>query len=73
MLNSVLDWLAVHGVSLAGLGATIAFLFSVFQFVSVRKRESRERQFDKYHELIEGLVTPNDKGDVFLDRQIAIV
>jgi len=55
------------------VGAAIAFVISVFQFLSIRKRESREREFNQYHLLIEHLVSPDEKGSVFLDRQIAIV
>src|SRR6202140_5959726 len=73
MMNSIWSWLSAHGVGATGAGAAIAFVFSVFQFVSVRKREAREREFDKYHPLIEHLVSPGEKGALFLDRQIAVV
>ena len=38
----------------------------------IKKRESRQQEFEKYHWLIEHLVSPDDQGHVFLDRQIAI-
>src|SRR5260370_38843753 len=72
-MNNVVTWLFAHGVSAAGVGTAIAFVFSVFQFVSVRKRESREREFDKYHLLIERLVSPGQRSAPFLDQQIAAV
>jgi len=72
-MNNILAWLLGHGVSATGVGAAVAFVFSVFQFLSVRKRESHEREFDKYHLLIEHLVSPDEKGALFLDRQIAVV
>src|SRR5260370_37470103 len=71
-MTSVVTWLFAHGVSAAGVGTAIAFVFSVFQFLSVRKRESREREFDKYHLLIERLVSPGEKGGPLLDRQLAV-
>ena len=72
-MDSILAWLSAHGVGATAIGTAVVFLFSVFQFLSVRKRESREREFDKYHRLIEHLVSPGEKGQVFLDRQIAVV
>jgi hypothetical protein len=73
MMSNTVAWLLAHGVGATGVGTAIAFVFSVFQFLSVRKRESREREFEKYHWLIEHLVSPGEKGALFLDRQIAIV
>src|SRR3979411_173030 len=72
-MDDIVVWLSVHSVGATGGGAAGAFVFSVFQFLSVRKRESLEREFDKYHSLIEGLVSPSEKGFMFLDRQIAVV
>lgn len=73
MFNSLVGWLLTHGVNATAVGAAVVFVFSVVQFVSVRKRESREREFEHYHLLIQRLVSPDEKGDVFLDRQIATV
>jgi hypothetical protein len=72
MIEHVLKWLS-SGLSVGAVGAAIAFVVSVFQFLSVRKRESHEREFDKYHLLIEHLVSPDEKGNLFLERQIATV
>ena len=71
-MNEALKWVS-SGVTVGAVGSAIAFVVSVFQFLSMRKRESREREFDKYHALIERLVSPNKSGEVFLDRQIAVV
>lgn len=57
----------------AAVGTAAVFVFSVFQFVAVRKRESRAREFEQYHLLIQRLVSPDEKGDVYLDRQVATV
>jgi hypothetical protein len=71
-INELLRWIS-SGVTVGAVGTGIAFVVSIFQFLSVRKRESREREFDKYHSLIERLVSPDKSGGVFLDRQIAVV
>ena len=72
MMTTFLHWLS-SGLSIGAVGAAIAFVFSIFQFLAVRKRESHQQEFDKYHWLIERLVQPNEKGQVFLDKQIAVV
>ena len=71
-MNDVLKWLS-SGLSVGAVGAAIAFVISVFQFVSVRKRESREREFNQYHESIKHLVSSDEKSGPRLDRQIATV
>jgi len=73
MFHDSVAWLSGHGVSATAVGTAIAFVFSVFQFVSVRKAEARAREFDKYHQLIERLVSPDEKGQMFLDRQVAVI
>jgi hypothetical protein len=73
MMNNILKWLS-SGLSVGAVGAAVAFVISAFQFLSVRKRESREREFNQYHLLIEHLVSSDEKSGVLkLDRQIAIV
>jgi hypothetical protein len=71
--SELLKWASSSGLTVGAVGAAIAFVVSVFQFLSVKKRESREREFDKYHGLIQNLVSPEKSGAVFLDRQIAVV
>jgi hypothetical protein len=74
MTNGVWQWLLAHGVSATGVGAAVAFVFSVYQFLSVRKRESRQKEFDQYHLLVEKLVSPRQgHAQLFLDQQIAVV
>jgi hypothetical protein len=72
-MNDVLRWVFSSSVTLGAVGSAIAFAFSVLQFVSVRKREAQEREFGKYHTLIERLVSPDKSGEMFLDRQVAVV
>jgi len=72
-MNDFVAWLFAHGLSVTGVGTAIAFVFSVFKFLSVRKRESQEREFNKYHLLIKRLVSPGERDIIFLDQQIAAV
>ena len=73
-MTGVFDWLLSHGVSATAVGTAIAFVFSVYQFLSVRKHESRQREFDQYHALIEKLVSQrHGQTHIFLDQQIAVV
>jgi hypothetical protein len=62
----MIDWLVSHGINVTAVGAAIAFVVSIFQFLSVRKRESQEREFSQYHLLIEHLVAPDEKGQSVL-------
>ncbi len=51
----------------------ITFYFSVYRYVDTRKREQDLKEFENYHNLIQDLVQPNEKGDIFLDRQATVV
>jgi hypothetical protein len=71
-MSESLRWLS-SGLSVGAVGAAIAFVVSIFQFLSVRKRESREREFNQYHALIDRLVSRDGTGSLPLDRQIAVI
>jgi hypothetical protein len=73
----MVQWLESH-VGLVGvLGALTSaavFLLKVWQFIDVRRREQRAREFDAFHRLIKELVSPDEKdGATRADRQIAAV
>lgn len=51
----------------------IVLLFGIYKYFDTRKREQDLKEFENYHKLIKELVEPNEKGTIFLDRQIAIV
>ena len=51
IMDALLRWLS-SGASVGAVGTGIAFVFSVFQFLTVKKRESRQQEFEKYHWLI---------------------
>jgi hypothetical protein len=73
----MIQWLESH-VGLVGvLGALTSaavFLLKVWQFIDVRRREQRAREFDAFHRLIKELVSPDKEGvPTRADRQIAAV
>ena len=73
-MAKTLAWLLAHGPALSALGAGIAFIWSVAQFLVQRQRESRERQFKTYHRLVKELVSPDPAtGSTWVDRQSAVV
>lgn len=63
-----------YGTPLSTIGAAIAFVWSVFQFFSIRAREGRDREFETFHRLIKELVEPPSEGaSLYIDRQCAIL
>lgn len=66
--------LASNAAALSILGAAIAFIWSVVQFILVRKRDEQHREFEIYHRLIKELVSPDpDSKVVWIDRQTAVL
>jgi hypothetical protein len=73
-MTQVFVWLSSHTTTLGILGATIAFIWSVVQFIDQRRGESNERQFEAYHKLIKELVAPDsESGVMWIQRQAAVV
>jgi hypothetical protein len=48
-------------ISLSAIGAFATFAWSAYQFLDVRARDSREREFQAYHKLIKELVQPESE------------
>ena len=73
----LIQWLESHAVGLGAfgaIGAAISFVCSVWQFMDVRRREQRAREFEVFHRLIKDIVSPEDNnGPTWVDRQIAAV
>lgn len=55
------------------LGAAVAFIWSVTQFWLQRRRESNEKQFGAYHNLVRELVSPDTNGKMWIQRQAAVI
>src|ERR1022692_1463006 len=69
-----LTWLSAHATSLAALGTAVAFVWSVWQYVDQRRRESNDRQFEAYHKLVKELVSPDPESKVlWIQRQAAVI
>ena len=70
----MLTWLASNATPLTILGAVVAFIWPVVQFVLVRRSENRSREFDAYHRLIRELVAPDPGTEtIWVQRQIAVI
>lgn len=73
-MNEVLAMLATNAAALSAVGAAIAFVWSIVQFVLVRKRDQEHREFEIYHRLIKELVAPDPESKVaWIDRQTAVL
>ncbi len=70
----MLLWLTSNAAALGAFGAPIAFIWSVIQFILVRRKEQEAREFDAYHRLVKELVSPDaDTKSMWIDRQMAVV
>ncbi len=73
-MTQFLGWLLAHTAALGIFAGVATFAWSVTQFLVLRYRESRERQFEAYHRLVKDLVTPDSgSGGLFIDRQAAVI
>lgn len=69
-----LSFLTTYGPALSAVGVAVAFVWSVFQFFSVRAREEHAREFKTFHRLIKELVEPPSEGaSLYIDRQCAVL
>jgi hypothetical protein len=70
----MIEWISQNIPTLSALGASVAFIISVAQFLLVRKREQRVHEFESYHRLIKELVQPDPESkSTWIDRQVAVV
>jgi hypothetical protein len=73
-VDTFLRLLNSSGTALGAIGASIAFIWSVFQFFSIRAREAKAREFETFHKLIKNLVEPAATGTaLYVDRQFAVL
>lgn len=73
-MDTFLNTISANAVALSMIGAAIAFVWSVVQFVLVRLRDEEHREFEIYHRLIKELVAPDPESKVtWIDRQTAIL
>jgi hypothetical protein len=70
----MLTWLSSNAAALGIFGAIVAFAWSVFQFVAVRRKEQQIHEFEAFHRLIKELVSPDpDTRATWVDRQEQIL
>lgn len=73
-MKDLFTTLTANAAALSILGAAIAFIWSIVQFILVRKRDAQHREFEIYHRLIKELVSPDpDSKVVWIDRQTAVL
>ena len=73
-MDTFLKAISTNAVALSTIGTAIAFAWSVIQFVLVRMRDEKHREFEIYHRLIKELVTPDSESKVtWIDRQTAVL
>lgn len=58
---------------LTTLLALFWLIFGIYKYFDIRKREQDGKDFERYHKLIETLVTPDKTWNTHIDRQIAII
>ncbi len=63
------QWLKVT----AALTAVVTVIWKVQQYLSQKRQELRLQKFKVYHGLIRDLVEPDQTGNTYLDRQLAVV
>ncbi|MBS7807144.1 hypothetical protein [Variovorax sp. PCZ-1] len=72
-ISTVISWIAANLPALSALGAACGFLWTIYQFLLVRGRESAAREFEVFHRLVKELVEPDEKtGVLYIDRQAAV-
>jgi hypothetical protein len=74
-MTDVMRWLSSNVIAaLSIFGAAVAFTVSTWQQVSQRRAERDERQFQAFHRVVEGVVSPDPKGGLhYVDRQAAVI
>ena len=73
-MTEFLSWFSARATSLVALGTAVAFVWSVWQYVDQRRRESNNRQFEAYHKLVKELVSPDPGSEVmWIQRQAAVI
>jgi hypothetical protein len=74
MIKMILNFLEQHSVSMAVIISLIVGLFKFWQYIDIKRSESKQRRFENYHKLIERFTAPLEGHDhPFLDVQKAAV
>lgn len=68
-----MNYIKEYGTALSSIGAAIAFAWTIFQWLAVRAREARNREYQTFHELMKALVAGSTPGTAlpYVDQQAA--
>lgn len=73
-MQSIIDWINTNSGWLGVLIALIPIIWGALQYLSLKRGEIRQREFENFHRLIRQLVERDDPNiPLKLDRQTAIV
>lgn len=76
-MDQILETVTKYQVLLPLLGATLAAaggaLWVVLQYAWAQSRQRENREFKTYHKLVHELVHGDAQGNVYIDRQVAII
>lgn len=72
ILNA-LRFITANLAALTALGAIATFIWPIYQFIIVRRRDAANRDFEIYHRLIREIVQGDANGDTFQHRQAAAI
>jgi hypothetical protein len=73
-MREILTFIELHSISVAMVISLIGGLFKFWQYIDIKRNESKQKRFENYHKLIERLTSPLDShNNTFLDVQKAAV
>lgn len=73
-MELLLEFFKEYGTQISAIGASIAFIFSVYKFQAERKASHFWKEFETYHKLIKELVQPPSETEgLYIDRQTTII
>ena len=73
-MQTIIDWINTNSGWLGVLIALIPIIWGALQYLSLKRSEIRQKEFENYHSLIKQLVEREDPNiPLKLDRQTAIV
>jgi hypothetical protein len=74
IINIILEFLKGHWIELLGiLLSYFGIILPIYQYLSQKKIEERDKRFITFHRLVKEFVEPDSQTEkLYLDRQIAI-
>ncbi len=74
-IETLINFLNTNAAGIAIIVSLIAGVIKFIQFVNIKKRESKQKDFENYHKLVERLVVDrtSEDGRPFIDIQIATI